>query len=266
MTSLFPMVETTRSLYCGSIPGLGTATAAPQKPSSTKDLESRKFKILPDDATSVLPPDTDTSPHERNPDHHPQTTRARAAANREIHIRPRRPAHVRLRRQQNTFRSPQELQNPFYRRWADAFRVLCALHGPLTPFHMREAARDVAVENKSRTSDGEEEKHAPKEEEATAASGPDALLQPRGNVPMARRYELKYKDTRWRKGDAFIFDSRLMRRHLSSDSFHRTAPMLVLRYDRSDVSAAPNQNVQEMYRNQLCGRLLDRVFSLYAWL
>ena len=38
------------ALDCKSRPqlglGLGTATAAPQKPSSTKDLESRKFKIL----------------------------------------------------------------------------------------------------------------------------------------------------------------------------------------------------------------------------
>ena len=48
----------------------------PQKISS---LANSEF-CSDDDATSVLPPDTDTPSHERNPDHHPQTARARAAA------------------------------------------------------------------------------------------------------------------------------------------------------------------------------------------
>eukprot|EP00397_Hematodinium_sp_SG-2012_P047413 GEMP01053916.1.p1 GENE.GEMP01053916.1~~GEMP01053916.1.p1 ORF type:complete len:423 (+),score=103.86 GEMP01053916.1:49-1269(+) len=68
----------------------------------------------------------------------------------------------------------------------------------------------------------------------------------------------------WEPGDAWVLDSRTMRRGATNSSAHETIPMLIVRYDLTSTMP-PGQRVWKAHALVHKGRLLERFFAFYNW-
>ncbi|CAD7936779.1 unnamed protein product [Amoebophrya sp. A120] len=159
----------------------------------------------------------------------------------------------------------------FVSRFLRAFRLCCAVRGAVTASDVETAVQDLVEEHGRKRKSGT----------AEASLQTDTATAQRNKIVPSRKtkdeeFDAQFQELErqkqkksWKAGDVLIYDSRIVKRGGNSTNITRTAPTLLIRYERWDSRRIGQwylhgHRVRGQTWKRFCGWYLENVFHVYG--